>query len=143
MGSLASLKNAPQKLLGVQCDSSCMVSAQTHHNNKQVVTVEFTCVTGKSSILSAHYHTQGCEVSPYKPHLPVYIPLAVSLSPFQRAEALLTQEMYKTVNLMNRNLSHPLSQRKIQLNTCYDIKYTLQKHTKDDYTLLDWHKSEH
>ena len=34
----------------------------------------------------------------------MYVLLAISLSPFQRAETQLTQEMYKTVNLMNGNL---------------------------------------
>ena len=63
MGTLASQKMLPKSYSGPTWWFTC---TQTHHNNKQVIAVEFTCATGKSSTCSTHYHTQGCEVSPYE-----------------------------------------------------------------------------
>ena len=63
MGTLASQKMLPESYSGPTWWFMC---TQTHHNNKWVITVEFTCATGKSSTCSTHYHTQGCEVSPYE-----------------------------------------------------------------------------
>ena len=106
------------------------MSTQTHHNNKQVVTVEFTCATGKSSTRSTHYRTQGCEVSPYEdaingPSSPTFLCtscLPFLFHPFQRAGPV-TQEAYKTVNLTNGNrIPVPHASGEIQLNTRYDTK---------------------
>ena len=112
MGTQAGQENVPWELLRVQCDSSCVRSTQTHHNNKWVITVEFTCATGKSSTRSTHYHTQGCEVSPYEgaingPSSPTFLCtscLPFLFHPFRGLRPQLIQEAYKTVNLMNGNL---------------------------------------
>ena len=138
-GHSGQLKNVPQKPLGPHV---IVYALQTHHNNKWVITVEFTCVTGKSSTCSTHYHTWGCEVSPCKPHLPTYILLAISLSPFWRAEALLTQEMYKTVNLMNGNLCPILYPRGDPVLHMLQYEANYSESTMDDYSLPDCYKSE-
>ena len=111
-------KNAPRERLGPHV-MVCM-HTQTHHNNKQVIAVEFTCVTGKSSTCSTHYHTQGCEVSPYEgaingPSSPTFLCtscLPFLFHPFRGLDRSL-KSMYKTVNLMNGNhIPILLSQRR-------------------------------
>ena len=117
-GTLAGRKMLPESDSG---PTWWFMHTQTHHNNKLVVAVEFTCVTGKSSTRSTHYRTQGCEVSPYEdaingPSSPTFLCTSCLPSlfhPFQRAGPV-TQEAYKTVNLTNGNrIPVPMPQGRI------------------------------